>query len=664
MGSSVVIADDEIEEFMNMRLEDLMEQQISIATKSEQAFSKTAAAVFVINADDIRRSGAANIPEALRMAPGLQVTQMNPHDWNVSIRGLNDQAANRILVLVDGRNAYGNLTAGTYWRDLQGIPLETIDHIEIIRGTGSTIWGMNSMNGVINIITRSALQSKGGQLSAGGGTLQQGFGRLNYTTSLSDNASLRSYGSYFNVSDVKGDNHFRGQAGDGWLAGMRFDWDDKHNDKVMIDASWNENSSEETGKLTTLTVPYFKWLNSQPLDSQSGHFLTRWEHQVNEQNHWAIRASYSHSDSQHFQLHTKVDTLDLDFTHHFVFGGRHNFVWGGGYRRTDDDVLGSTLLNFSPQSTHQDLYNVFLQDEIALDEEKRWLFTLGSRFEYYSMTRFEIEPSGSLSWQIDNKHTLWANVSHAIRTPPRGQSNDVNVLLFNSMRAISPKLSIPVMLKGSGKNGIDAENSTTYQIGWRGIFSDFTTDVTAFYADYNDIISIQSNGQPVINNSLGFPAVIVPWLANNMLYAQSYGAELSLNWQMTNYWRNYLSYSFFKLDSQPYAGVSSVFYDLNRHEKSVPESQISLRTNFNVTREIDFDVWWRYTSSTITNQRFINDYFNADARIAWRPVKNLELSLIGQNLIQSQHIEYQGDFFMPQATYVPRGVYAKFDWQF
>lgn len=665
MSSSIVVADDKIEEFMNMSLEDLMEQRVSIVTKSEQALSGTAAAVFVINAEDIRRSGAANIPEALRMAPGLQVTQMNPHDWNVSIRGLNDQASNRILVLVDGRNVYSSLTAGTYWRDLQGIPLETIERIEIIRGTGGTIWGMNSMNGVINIITRSALQSQGGELTAGGGSLQRGFGRFNYITPVGENANLRSYGSYFNVSGVKGDNNFYGQAGDGWLAGARFDWDNKENDKVMMDASWNENSSEESGKLTMLTAPYFKWLNSQRLSSQSGHFLTRWEHQVNEQNHWAIRASYTHNNSQHFQLpQVTTDTLDLDFTHHFAFDERNHIVWGGGYRRTDDDVLGSTLLSFLPQSAHQDLYNAFLQDEITLDDEKRWHFTLGSRFEYYSMTRFEVEPSGSLSWQIDNKHTLWANVSHAIRTPSRGQTGDVNVLLFNSMRDVSSKLSIPVMLKGTGKNGIDAENSTTYQIGWRGMFSDFTADVTAFYANYNDIISIQSSGQPVVNNSLGFPAVIVPWLANNMLYAQSYGAELSLNWQMTSYWRNYLSYSFFKLDSQPYAGVSSVFYDVNRHEKSVPENQISLRNSFNVTREIDFDIWWRYTSSTITNQRFIDDYFNADARIAWRPVKNLELSLVGQNLIQSQHIEYQGDFFMPRATFVPRGLYAKFDWQF
>lgn len=321
-------------------------------------------------------------------------------------------------------------------------------------------------------------------------------------------------------------------------------------------------------------------------------------------------------------------------------------------------------MNFTPESAHQDLYNAFVQDEIALDEEKSWLFTLGSRFEYYSVTRFEVEPSGSLSWHIDNKHTLWTNVSHAIRTPSRGQGDNINVLLFNSMQAISPKLSVPVMLQGTGKHGMDAENSTTYQIGWRGIFSDLTADVTAFYTHYSDIISIQGSGQPAVNNSLGMPAVIVPWIANNMLYAQSYGAEMSLNWQMTNNWRNYLSYSFFKLDSQPYVGVSAVLYDVNRHEKSTPESQLSLRSSFNVTREIDFDIWWRYTSSTITNQRLINDYFNADARIAWRPVKNLELSLVGQNLIQSQHIEYQGDFFMPQATYVPRGVYAKFDWQF
>lgn len=656
-------ADSDTEEFLNMNLEDLMEQSVSIATKSEQALATTAAPVFVINAADIRRSGAANIPEALRMAPGLQVMQVSPHDWSVSIRG-SDQAANRILVLVDGRSIYSSFTSGTYWRDLQGMPMESIERIEIIRSTGGTIWGVNAMNGVINIITRSALQSKGGQITAGGGTAQQGFGRFDYTTHLDDNASLRSYGTYFNVARAKGDANFKGQAGEGWMLGTRFDWDDKKNNKVMIDTSWNENDDEETGKLTTFSPPYTKAIISQPHNHQGGHFLTRWEHHLNDENYWAIRASYTHANRHDFQLHTKIDTFDFDFTHYLTWEN-HHFTWGGGYRRMNDEAIGTSLmLKLNPAEGHQDLYNVLVQDEIALDDKKQLLFMLGSRFEYFSLTRFEVEPSGSLSWHFNDKNTLWLNVSHAVRTPPRGQSSDMNILLFDSMRAISPKVSVPVMLKGSGKQGVDAESSTTYQIGWRGIFSDLTADLTGFYADYKDIISIQAAGNPVFNNSLGMPAVIVPWVANNMLYAQSYGAELSFNWQTTNNWRNYLSYSFFNLNSQPYAGVSAVFYDLDRPEKSAPQHQASLRMNFNVTRDIDFDVWWRYTDAIIANQRPINDYFNADARIAWRPVKNLELSIIGQNLIQSQHIEYQGDFFMPQATYVPRGVYAKFDWQF
>lgn len=657
-------ADVETEEFINMSIEDLMEQHVSIATKSEKALSTTAAPVFVINAEDIRRSGAANIPEALRMAPGLQITQINPHDWNISIRGLNDHAANRILVLVDGRNVYSNLTSGTYWRDLQGIPMETIDHIEIIRGTGGTIWGMNAMNGVINIITRSALQSKGGQLTVGGGSSQQGFGRFDYTKQVDENTGVRAYGTYFNVASVKGDNYFKGQAADGWTTGTRFDWDDKTN-KVMVDASWNENTDEESGKLTILKPPYVKLINSQPYNTQNGHFLTRWEHYLNETNHWSIRTSYAHNNAQHYQMQTDVNTFDFDFTHYFSLFDCNNMTWGGGYRRMNDEIISSLMTQFTPSASHQDLYNGFVQDEIMLDEEKRWLFTLGSRFEYYSMTRFEVEPSGSLSWHINNQHTLWGNISHSIRTPSRGQSKDMSILLFDSMREInSNKITLPVFLKMTGQDGIDAENATTYQMGWRGVFSDFTADVTTFYAYYNDIISIQGAGEPIVNRSLGIPAVIVPLLGNNMLNAQSYGAELSLNWQVTSNWRNYLSYSFFNLDSRPYAGHSSVFYNANRYEKSSPEHQISLRTNFDVTHDIDFDVWWRYTDSTIANQRPINAYFNADAQIAWRPIKGLELSLIGQNLLQSQHIEYQGDFFMPQSTYVPRGVYGKFNWQF
>ncbi|MGB4498173.1 MAG: TonB-dependent receptor [Methylococcaceae bacterium] len=659
-GSMSAFADSEMDELLNMSLEELMEMNVSIATKSEKSLSTTAAPVFVISADDIRRSGAANIPEALRMAPGVQVTQLNPHDWNVSIRGLNDQAANRILVLVDGRSVYSSLTSGTFWRDLQAMPMESIERIEIIRGAGGTVWGVNAMNGVINIITRSALNTKGGQLTAGGGSNQQGFGRFDYTTKINDEASVRGYGNYFNVANAKGDNHFQGQAGEGWMSGARFDWDNKNGDKVMADLSWNENDDEESGKLTTLKPPYTKFINSVPYNHQGGHFLTRWEHHLNDKNYWAIRASYTHGNRKDFQIQTKTNIFDFDFTHYFSLGESNNITWGGGYRRMNDEVANSLLLKLLPSDSHQDLYNAFVQDEIALDDEKRWVFTLGSRFDYYSMTRFEVEPSGSLSWHINDKHTLWTSISHTVRTPSRAQGNNMNTLIFYQMQG-----NLPIMLQGTGDKGIDAENSTTYQIGWRGAFSNnLTADATAFYADYSDIISTQAAGSLLINNSLGIPAVIVPWLADNMLYAQSVGAELSLNWQTTDWWRNYLSYSFFNLDSQTYKGRTPIFYDGSKHEKSAPQHQISLRTNFNVTKEIDFDVWWRYTDSVVANKRPINDYFNTDVRVAWRPIKDLEFSVVGQNLIQTQHIEFQGDFLMPQPTYVSRGVYAKFNWQF
>lgn len=655
-----VFADSEMDALLNMSLEELMEMNVSIATKSDKSLSTTAAPVFVISADDIRRSGAANIPEALRMAPGVQVTQVNPHDWNVSIRGLNDQAANRILVLVDGRSIYSSLTAGSYWRDLQAMPMESIERIEIIRGAGGTVWGVNAMNGVINIITRPALNTKGGQLTAGGGTEQQGFSRFDYTQKITDDASVRGYGNYFNVASAKGDNHFQGQAGEGWMSGARFDWDNKHDDKVMVDASWNENDDEETGKLTTLKPPYVQLLNSLSYNHQGGHVLTSWEHHLNDKNYWTIHAAYTYSNRKDFQIAAETNVFDVDFTHYFSLNDQHNIMWGGGYKNMNDEITGSLLVNVNPETSSQHLYNTFIQDEITLDDEKQWLFTLGLRFEYYSMTKFEVEPSGSLSWHINDKHTLWTSVSHAIRTPPRSQCDDMSALVFYTMRG-----NLPIMLKGTGDKGIDAENSTTYQLGWRGVFhNDLTADATVFYANYNDLISTKAAGAIVINKNLGIPAVIVPWLADNMLYAQSYGAELSLNWQTFDWWRNYLSYSFFNLNAQPYVGSTPIFYDGNKYEKSSPQHQISLRTNFNVTKDIDFDVWWRYTDAIVTNKRPINDYLNTDVRVAWRPVKNLELSLIGQNLIQTQHIEYQGDFLQPQPTYISRGVYAKFNWQF
>ena len=653
--------DAEMEELLSMNLEQLMDINVSVATKSEKPFFTTAAPVFIISADDIRRSGSANIPEALRMAPGLQVSQINPHDWAVSIRGFNDQFANKLLVLVDGRSVYSNFTSGTYWRDLQTMPIESIERIEIIRGPGSTVWGANAVNGVINIITRSALTTKDAQLTAGGGSAQQVFGRFDYTQKITDNASVRGYGTYSNVADAKGLRNSKSNGGSGWINGARFDWDNKHNDKVMLDTNFGENRLEDTAVVTTLKPPYTNTMNSEPFITQNGHLLTRWEHKISEKNSWALSAYYDYSRRADNILPMTQHTFDVDFTHYFSLGNRNNLTWGTGYKRMNSAITNTVMLAVNPTIDSNDIYNLFVQDEIALDEDKRWLFTLGSKVEHYSITRFEVEPSGSLSWRINQDHTLWTSVSHAVRTPSRSQ-RDITALLFDSLYN-SGTAQIPVMVQGKGKLGIDAENETAYQIGWRGIFNtDLTMDATAFYARYNDITRIETAGEPAMSGSLGFPAIIVPVRVGNNEHAQTFGAELSLNWQTTEWWRNYLSYSFLNVNSQPYAGHKLIAPDSD--EKTAPEHQISLRTNFDVTHDIDLDLWGRYTDSIVTNGRAIDGYFNTDARIAWRPVKGLELSLIGQNLIQTNHIEWQGDFIMPQTNYVSRGIYAKFNWQF
>jgi iron complex outermembrane receptor protein len=243
-----------------------------------------------------------------------------------------------------------------------------------------------------------------------------------------------------------------------------------------------------------------------------------------------------------------------------------------------------------------------------------------------------------------------------VRTPSRTQSDIALLLVADS--------ATPVMVSGEGKKGIDAENETAYQIGWRGAFSaDLTVDATAFYAHYNDITRIERAGNDSFNDNLGFPAYVIGTRVGNNLNAQTYGAELSLSYQANDWWRNYLSYSFFKLEAQ--ASVGHQLTAADGDEKTAPQHQMSLRNNFNVTSDIDFDLWWRYTDAITTNGRAINEYFNLDARLAWRPVKSMELSVIGQNLIQTHHIEHQEEpLTTPQTTYISRGVYAKVNWQF
>lgn len=643
-----------LESLDQLSLEELMGIDITIATKKEKKLISVAAPVFVITADDIRRSGASNVPEALRMAPGVQVAKVGPHDWAVTIRGFNDLLANKLLVLVDGRTIYNATNSGTYWRDIQSMAMENIKQIEIIRGPGGTIWGANAVNGVINIITYSALETEGGKLVVGGGSEQRAMSSISYSKKITELAAIKANINYFKVDDGKdltGSNNKDG--GDGWRTGLQFNFNNTK-DQFSVDGAYYEHYLEYNSLHTLLVPPYSELRNTRPT-YQGGHLLAKWSHQVALDNQWNLQVFYDYNNRNDAILQMAVDVWDVDFSHQFKVADQHTITWGTGYRHIRDKSTNTVSFAMSPANDDVDIVSLFAQDEIALDDEKKWLFTLGSKLEYYSLSKWEVEPSASLLWNINDEHSFWVSVSHAVRTPSRTQY-DSQVFLFEEL--VAP--NTPLMIQGAGNNDLNAENMTAYQFGWRGVFNeDLTADISFFYHDYIDITKTEVTGE-VFFDSNGF--AILPGRVNNNMNAQSYGVETTLNWQVTDWWRNYFTYSYFKINTSSRAGHT--LFSPDSDELSAPQNIASWRAQFSLTHNINFDFWLRYTDETVTNNRYINDYIDLDLRLSWQIYDDIELSVVGQNLIQEKHLEFDAGFFYPVESTVERSVYGKAIWRF
>lgn len=414
-----VHADEPSIDIKGTSLIELMNMKITSVSKTEERLSDAPAAVYVITHDDIRRSGVTSIPEALRLAPGVHVAREGAHSWAISIRGFNSDITNKLLVLIDGRSVYSPLFAGVFW-DVQDTLLEDVERIEVISGPGGTLWGANAVNGVINIITRSAQDTLGGFAEFGGGNQEQGFAGLRYGGKLGEDAAVRGYLKTFSRDSFRRADGER--AIDDWQmnqGGFRLDWQQSEADLFTVQG--DIYSGKEDGMfrddfiLGTVPGPDFK----DQSDVAGGNLLGRWERQLSETSDFQLQAYYDYSKREIPGTYDEArDTFDIDFQHHFKLGRRNDILWGLGYRWTRDDIDNTTFATFTPDSRSDETFSAFLQDKIDLWDEKLFL-TLGSKFEHNDYTGFEYQPNARLSWLPTERQTLWAAVSRAVRTPAR-----------------------------------------------------------------------------------------------------------------------------------------------------------------------------------------------------------------------------------------------------
>lgn len=644
---------------LDLNVEDLLNVQVTSVAKKAQALNDAPAAIFVISHEDIKRSGVTSIPEALRMAPGMDVSRIDANKWAVTSRGFNGRFANKLQVLIDGRSAYTRTFAGVYWEN-QDVMLEDVERIEVIRGPGATLWGANAVNGVINIITKTAADTQGALLNAGGGTEERGFGSFRYGAKLGENTHARAYIKGF---DRDSNTHLTGKdANDSWTkvqGGFRMDSQLSQQDVVTLQGDLYQNNINQSSYFLSSTPPY-QLVGNENNDSYGGNILGRWQHTTSVDSEYSLQLYYDTYSRRETLYDDKRDTLDVDFQHRFDLLNWHDIVWGLSYRFGHDNLSGNTLANGSkgavvqPASVNDQVFSGFIQDELTLIDNQLWL-TVGSKFEHNDYSGFEGQPSARMMWAPHHQHRLWTGVSRAVRTPSRGEQTNTTTAKFFPPNTIFPS-PLPILGQIEGTRAFQSEEVLTYEAGYRVALSKSVSfDITGFYSDYSDLRAT-ANGRPSLKGN----ALILPMTLNNAGSADTFGVEVVSVWQMLDWWRWDFNYSW--LESE-FAGQGPQ----SATPATSPEHRVSLRAGLSVLPTLDVDLWGRYISTQYTTGSLgnfnPNGYFNLDLRVAWRPLSNLELSLVGQNLVADKHLEYvQENQTFPTA--LDRGFYGKLSWSF
>lgn len=598
----------------DLSLEELLNIEITSVSKRPERLTDAAASVFVITRDDVRRSGARSLPEVLRLAPNLQVARASASAYAISARGFNSNARNKLLVLIDGRSVYSPLFSGVFW-DVQDVMLEDIERIEVISGPGGTLWGTNAVNGVINVITRSAKDTQGGLLAIGAGN-RESEGAVRYGGSFGTNGHYRVYGKYFDIDQTRtatgtprDDAWHKGQIG------FRTDWADGADTFSIKGNAYRGAAGQPAPGTITTGTPFA--LGTIRL---SGANLTgRWEHRLAGGSTLALQAYYDRTERIVPPTFSEtLDIVDVQFQHSLQPKGMHSVSWGAGYRYSFDRVTNSQYIAFLPAKENQAWASLFIQDEMRLRDDLR--LTLGARVERNDYTGAEFLPSARLAWKPAANHMLWTAASRAVRAPSR--------LDRDTFVPGSP----PYLLAGGAP--VRSEIANVYELGYRGQpASQLSYSVTAFYADYDHLRS----------QELG-PGGTFLFFGSEM-EGSARGAEMWGSYQAARTWR--LS-----------AGLTLLDTDLRRKPGSTdpfgpsalgndPEYQWNLRSSWDLSPRHELDIMVRRIGA-LPNPK-TPDYTAVDARLGWRINRHAALSLALNNVFDSAHTEYsqstvQGEF--------------------
>ncbi len=651
-------------------LEDLMKVQVLTASRKAQSLHDTAAAVFVVTGEEIQRSGALTIPDALRMVPGVQVAQISNNKWVVTARGFGGRFSNKLQVLVDGRSLYSPLFSGVLWED-QDIMLEDIQRIEVIRGPGAAMWGANAVNGVINIITKKARDTQGTLVSLAAGTIVNSAFSVRHGVAIDENTHMRFFAKSKNVGASDAVDGSEGQ--DTWRnrrAGFRLDRRNSGGGQLMVSGDAYYSDAGDRWSFPTLSAPYMAAENYRQRDN-GGSLQVRYEWGLDDGSEMTLQAYGTHNRvGAGTTLAEKRDTFDIDFQHRRQFASGHDVMWGLGYRHTRDRIDASNFAAVPVSQRSNMLWSAFIQDEITLVPE-RWRLTLGTKLEHNSRFGFEPQPNARLLWTPTLNDSIWMAVSRAVRTPSRAET-DFNIRLA-TIPAGTPGLNpspFPMVIgpwRVDGQSTMEAEKVSVFETGYRRqVNARLSLDGALFVAKNRDLRG-GSPGQPFLVMGQQ-PYLWLPYAANNPTDAITSGVELAADWRPFDHTRVQFAYTHLKMRMN-YRGQTVDGSD-NVAGQS-PRNQFSLRVGRDFGQGQSLDAWVRRVSAlNCWNQASMSGinanadaYTSVDVRYAIRLGKQTEISLVGQNLLDKRHVEFFSDYLNSQGVYVGRSGYVKLRWE-
>ena len=642
-GEPAGVATNSETQLTQLRLEDLMRVKVFSVTKRLQPWFEAPAAVYVITGEDLHRAGVTSLPEALRLAPGMDVARMNVHAWAVSARGFNSLFSDKLLVLIDGRSVYTPVFSGVWW-NAQDVLLANVDRIEVVRGADGTLWGANAVNGVINVITKSAKATPGLWLTAGGGTEERGFGAVRYGGQLDEQTWYRVYGQGFN----------RGREYE--FAG-REDWSGSQQGRggFRVDREAGDNTFTLQGDgfaavdggislVPDLTAPGLARVTTgMGFHTHGGNVLGRWTHTCPSGQELTVQGYYDYERRWHvLTIDEQRHTGDADAQYRFPVGESHSVTVGTEYRVSADRFRPTLGLGFTPANRVLTTVSGFVQDEVVLCPDRLRL-TVGVKLEHNDYTGVEWQPSARLAWTPRPDMTWWAAVSRAVRLPAR---ND------RDMRIGLTALDATTLVNLYGSSAMDSEKVIGLELGYRAQPRDgWLLDVAAFYNCYSDLRGVRA-GAPFAEDG----HTVAPYYYGSFQSGDAYGAEALVEWRPARWCRWQATYSWLQMLLRPdEPGIGSY-----TSAGDSPQHQVGLRVALDLPGRVEVDAGLRWVDALPAQA--VGRYLTGNVRVAWRPSDHWELAVVGQNLGQT-HQEL-GSSFVVGAERVPASVSGQVTWRY